>query len=333
MQSKKDFQLEYRREMPKKLDASKLFEAVGLKNRPMIEMNEHTYGMDMEQPENNWLYPAFRGFQECQKRLGQEHQRVETFTTIGTGSGIDAIGAYEIFRPHRVIMTDIHPDVLPLAAKNFSLNTEKEFVVFETLKGDLLQPLKKRGWISDVIYANLPNVPFVHEEPSLLAKQLSASFYIPKEHNIIPRDAERYLLAMQYIVLHDAREVLTHHGSVLLNLGARVPCEVVKNIFQEIGYSYEELFVMLKKQTEAELMLPSYAKAEVENGVEFDFYRLTDAQTYLAQEAPGAEPPSVDLLKSRLERFRVNASTAWREFHEKGTPIGHIVSLLRGVKM
>ena len=63
---------------------------------------------------DHWLSYAFRGFQI----LNQKGVQVNHFVSIGTGSGIDAIGALEIFRPQTVTVTDLAPAILSRAKEN-----------------------------------------------------------------------------------------------------------------------------------------------------------------------------------------------------------------------
>jgi len=310
------------------LDVSPLFAAAGLSTNMVAEMNEHTYEVDLSDPRNNWLYPAFLGFKELQKRLIAEGKFVETFATIGTGPGIDAIGAHEIFHPRKIVMTDIHPDVLPIAEKNFSHHTKNDSIPHDAWQGHLAEPLRRNNILSDVIYPNLPNVPFVQHNTSLFSQQLTSSFY-NSVLNCAPSTINRYLLTMQFDLLQDARSSLVDGGSVVVNLGGRVPVELVKVLFESSGYVYEELFTMLKAQSQPELMLPSYARAEKEGRVEFDFYHFDEARN-LIKKLP-AEGVPADHLKEILLPFRVSATQAVKlsKHHES---IGHVVQIIRGVK-
>lgn len=311
-----------------RVDVSGLFAAASMDCRVIAEMNEHTYEVDLKEPRNNWLYPAFLGFQELQKRLIAEGKPVNTFATIGTGAGIDAIGAFEIFHPSRMVMTDIHPDVLPIATHNFERHTTNQAVPFWVCLGHLAEPLRQNAVIADVIYANLPNVPFVQQNASLFSQQLTSSFYNPRLSCSIDT-VNRYLLGMQFALLEDAKSSLVDGGSLIVNLGGRVPVELMQELFERSGYEYEELVTILKAQSQPELMLPSYARAQKKGRVEFDFYRLDEANELL-KNLPTAGVSAKE-LKHLLTPVRVTATQAVG-LHKRHERIGHIVQIIRGIK-
>lgn len=321
--------LRYSIPMKSKVDVSSLFQSVGIDRRVVVDVNEHSYEVDLEDAKNNWLYPAFLGFTELCARLQKEGKRVDTFVTVGTGPGIDAIGAFEILYPRTVIMTDVHPDVLPLAQKNFSQHVPNGQVVSQTLQGSLLEPLQARHLKVDVIYANVPNVPFTQAADALLSEQLTSSFFNPKISAGVPQDIRRYMLSMQYRTVQAAYDCLVPGGSVLINLGGRVPVDLVEHMFQEQGYTCEELVVLLKMQSQPKIMLASYAQAEKDNQVEFDFYRYGEARQILEN---AHKKLSTRQMKSLLRTCRVSATEAWRLFSQHKERIGHIVQLLRGLK-
>ncbi len=311
----------------RQVDISQLFESVGVHKEVKVNMNDATYEVDATEPKNNWLYPAFKGFQKLQKSLEDDGKHVDTFVSIGTGQAIDGIGANEIFAPKKVVLTDNNSKVIAISDANFKMNSngEAECVVLE---GSLCKPLRDHGITADVIYANLPNVPKDDSE-AVMQGMNSATFVDAATVASTPEKYQRYLLGLQYAFLKDAVGSLNDGGCVVVNLGGRVPVELVQDMFQECGYSYKELYTMFKLQSQPEEVLTGYAEAELQHGVTFDFYRYDDS--FAALEAQDTERISATQLKALLAPFRVSA-TEGLALLAKGEKIGHVVHLLRGQK-
>lgn len=314
------------------VDAAPIFAAAGLmgpEDKVEAEMNEHTYELDLAHPKDNWLYPAFRAFQNLKAKLDARKEKVGTFVTIGTGPGLDAIGGLEIFTPSEVVVTDLHPDVVPIAKRNFQRYLGTYGIPsprFQALEGYLTEPLRQKHITADVIYANLPNVPS-HDKVRLYNDQNTASYFdASKVH--APEELSRYLLAMQHTFLKNAHGSLKPGGSVVLNLGGRVPTEMVEKMFKDSGYKYEELFTTLKVQSQPEIILPGYAEAEKAGGVEFDFYYIDELLELVRQLS--FDGASVRDFKRALRNYRVSASQGEELFRSRGARIGHIVQVIRG---
>ncbi|MEK7623652.1 MAG: hypothetical protein AAB408_03210 [Patescibacteria group bacterium] len=301
------------------LDISTLFNTVGINKVGHVHINEHTYDFDEHAPKNHWLYAAFLGFQEYQKRYGN----VSSFASIGTGAGIDAIGAYEIFHPQKIFLTDIHPQIPPIAQKNVEANVP-EHVPVRSFKGDLCLPLIENKITVDLVYANIPNIP--SDQPKFEAKD-SASFYQKRNENC-PEIFEKYLLTLQYLFLAEAKQVVNKGGAVIDAIGGRVPYKILEGLFVSNGYAFEELVGIFKIQTEPNYILKSYAEVEQKYNVEFDFYKYEDAQKYwLKIEDKKLGGPE---LKSELQKYRINATHAYNEYIKNNQPFGHVVHILCG---
>lgn len=314
----------------RKQDVSSLFSVVGLPQRVVIQATEHTYEVDARNPKNNWLYPAFRGFQILNMRLRQEGRRVETFASIGTGQGVDAIGAYSIFRPRHIILTDIHPAVISVAQENVLKNVPKA-VRLLAYAGNLCEPLRDHGVRPDLIYANLPNIPF-DGSGSPYSGQLTSTFFCQKW---IPKCSPRidhYLLGLQRAMIHEASKSLARGGSLVLNLGGRVPIPLVQKIFADAGLNYQELFTMFKVQSQSEWVLGGYARAEKRFSVAFDFYRFDTAQRLLKKSMRDEQGPCLQ-LKMILKPTHVTAAEAMKRFVYQHERIGHLVQVIRGEKL
>jgi len=70
------------------------------------------------------------------------------------------------------------------------------------------------------------------------------------------------------------------------------------------------------------------AEAEKKYGVEFDFYKYDEAQkhwlTIEKQRLPGSK------LKKELQKYRVNATTAYSEYLKNGSQFGRVSHILCG---
>lgn len=297
-----------------RIDISNLFRQFGFTGRISALFNRHTYEVDPKAPKDNWLYSACCGFQRLRTQLITEGRPTETFASIGTGSGIDGVFAHRIFRPRRIILSDCHEAVTPLADQNARDNIKDDTEII-TLTGNLCEPMRERGLKADIIYANLPLIP---EKGDVSAGMLSSTFAPSDFLDKAPEEYRRYLLGMKYLFLKDAKDVLTERGSVVVNLGGRVPVDLVKQMFRECGYTYQELFRMFKVQSQPEEVLPGFAKAEARHGIEFDFYFK-----------PFFRPLE---FNERLVESRLNAAGALR-LHEQGGTVCHIVQVIRGQRI
>lgn len=109
-----------------------------------------TYLPKVDNPRRDWVssvaVPAF--IAHCAQK------RVRRFATIGTGAGLDAIAAVDIFDLDRVAITDLHPAVVYAAAKNIRTATVGLDVQLIAGAGDLLTPLacEKGQHQYDLIY-------------------------------------------------------------------------------------------------------------------------------------------------------------------------------------
>ena len=314
----------------KQTDVSNLFCTAGIKAHVVIGVTKNTYEVDPLHPEDNWLYPAFKGFEQLYQKLKKEKKANKIFVTIGTGQGLDAIGAYYILNPTKIIMTDIHPKVIPIAKQNFLQNIGERGVLKGALVGNLCAPLKSMGIVADIIYGNLPNIPF-DGISSALDGQLTSTFFDQKKIRVCSNKLEQYLLGLQNDFLHDAYDCLTPGGSIVINLGARVPVGLVEKMFKNAGYEYQELYSMLKVQTQPEWVLGGYTRAEEKYNVLFDFYMFDEAKKTIDKYL-GNRSISVEQLKQLLKPFRISAAQGLKRFTYNNERIGHIVQVIRGKK-
>ncbi len=270
--------------------------------------------------EANWVWHAFRGMARLKKTLGAEGRPPRSFAAVGTGTGVDAIGAGLIFPSLQTIaVTDIEPGVLAQGLENVRSNVPADTSV-SGFVGDLCYPLYPLHQRFDLIYANLPNLP------------VSAKRHGAIDHNTCytKRDVEldakldAYLLGFQYMFLRSAVPVLSGRGSALLMIGGRFPYEVFKRLADLSGYVFEELLCCLRLETDLATTIDAYAAHEGE--VEFDYY-LYDKSRRALEGKP--ELPGQD-LKELLAPYRLSAAEA-RTAGLSGRRIGHTLHMIRAM--
>lgn len=306
--------------LTREVDVSSLFQRFGISKNIRALFTPESYEF-ADVPADNWLYPAFKAFQRLQSRLQAQGSSVRTFSTIGTGPGLDAVGASHIFHPQHVIATDIKPEVLPVARQNILKNMADGNAQVTILPGNLCAPLREAGLTVDLAYGNLPLLP-----DDNVSGMRSSTFAIREQFEQVPETYRQYRLAMIYLFLNDARASLNHHGRVLVSLGSRVPDKLIHKLFSDCRYSCSRLCTMLKRQTQPQEVLEGFAEAEKEHRIAFDFYRYDQAAA-----AVGAEPDmsvSTFEYKRALRPYRVNATEALAIF--KNEAIGHGVHILEG---
>lgn len=273
---------------------------------------------------DHWLAYAFQGFQE----LKEQGFPVKHFVSIGTGSGIDAIGALEIFRPKTVTVTDLAPSILSRAKENltcYQANGGQTATINYGL-GDLCNPLGNQ--LADLIYANLPNLPVPPElKDKLMENGISAAFYDPETVADIPDKFKRYLLTLQYAFLRQAKKNLKPDGRIALNLGARVPLSLIEDLFISTGYRVKPLTFCLKLQTRAIESIKSYADFERKDTV-FAYYRYNESMQKIDENQPRSAQDLVNLLKHQ----QISASKAL-SLAEKGELVGYVAMLLCGSQL
>jgi methylase of polypeptide subunit release factors len=123
--------------------------------RPVqIRLTEDTYPLEPS-PEQSWLPIAFRAFAAVARRVA-----VEDMLILGTGNGVDALGAAEILpRLRSLTATDLYAPCVDVARENVLANVlDGHGVAVAFHVGDLLGAVRPDQRF-DLIYENLPNLP------------------------------------------------------------------------------------------------------------------------------------------------------------------------------
>ncbi|KAJ7929235.1 hypothetical protein B0H13DRAFT_2310700 [Mycena leptocephala] len=102
-----------------------------------LKLTPLTYLPKVDNPRRDWVssvaVPAFLAH--------RAQNTVRAFATIGTGAGLDAIAAVDIFDLERVAITDLHQAVVDAAAENIRTATAGLGVNLIAAAGDILDPL------------------------------------------------------------------------------------------------------------------------------------------------------------------------------------------------
>jgi hypothetical protein len=297
-----------------------------IKERLSIGLTNHSYKPRVDDLESDWVAhvsaPAFKLYR-------QQHGggKVESFCSVGTGSGLDVLSAAEVLGVERVGLTDVHLDVVDVAAKNIARNLKHGYkLAIEAGFGDLLEPLRKFGSRYSVIYENLPNVPLA--DPEVLAVERTSSTYVPPRTEALPELVKQQMLDLHYIALLQAKDFLAPGGAVLSCLGARVPLSVFLLLGELAGYRSSFLTYSWKIQGDPEEVIRDHAASQQKGFGPFYFYRAevlkkVFARVNLAESGKRALEIEAELLPDRLD-----AVAAYEAFRS-GEKIGHTVAMLQ----
>ncbi len=119
-------------------------------------------------------------------------------------------------------------------------------------------------------------------------------------------------------------------GVVVDAIGARVPYEILEQLFTANDYKVNELISLYKIQSEPEDTLLGYSRGEKNLGIEFDFYDHEKAWPFW-QENFEDKKLTTPQIKEVLKPFRISATQALNAFEERGKQAGHICSILEGI--
>ena len=187
-----------------------------------LHLTEHTYVPKVAVPRSDWVttvaLPAFQAYRT------RYPERVEggTVGVVGTGAGLDALAAIEILAPARVVVTDVHQEVVSWAVHNIQANLRAPHTVqVEGLVGDLGEPFLARHVPCDVLYENLPNIP-LPAGLDLLRSHHSAHF-VHDTGEAVPPNVAEHLLGLHWRLLCQASLLLTATGHLLCAIGCRRP--------------------------------------------------------------------------------------------------------------
>jgi methylase of polypeptide subunit release factors len=294
-----------------------------IKPQLSIVLSNHSYLPRVDDLQSDWVAhvaaPAFKLY-----RRQHGNTPVDSFCSIGTGSGLDVLSASELLGARRVGLTDVHEDVVATAADNIVRNHQPgQPLIIEAGCGDLLAPLQRRYTL---IYENLPNVPLPNSAD--LATKRKSSTHVPPRKEKLPELVRNQMLDLHYLALLQAKEYLLPGGAVLSTLGARVPLEVFLALGKLAGYSSSFLTYTWKVQADPEEVIRDHAQKQREGFGPFYFYRAEVLQKVFASIDISASGKNALEIEWSLLPKRLDAINAY-EALEKGERIGHTVAVLQ----
>ena len=296
-----------------------------IKDYLSIEVADHAYLPKTEDIKSDWVaYIAAPAFKLIREKLGHD---IDSFVSIGTGSGIDVLTGIELLGAKRVGFTDLQRSVVAAAAQNVRSNIkETSKIEFEFGNGDLLQPLQNGKRNYDVIYENLPNVPLASN--TKIEDKRNSGHYLEKREEAIPEFVHEQMLDLHYLALKQARDYLAENGAVYSTLGGRVPLSAFIKLGELAGFHSEIFTYSWKIQAEPEDVISGYAAQEKAGLGPFRFYRAEDLQKAFANISVKDSGNRAFEIEKTLDSVKLTATAAYEAF-KKGEVIGHTVAVLK----
>ena len=296
-----------------------------IKDYLSIEVADHAYLPKTEDIKSDWVaYIAAPAFKLIREKLGHD---IDSFVSIGTGSGIDVLTGIELLGAKRVGFTDLQRSVVAAAAQNVRNNIkETSKIEFEFGNGDLLQPLQNGKRNYDVIYENLPNVPLASN--TKIEDKRNSGHYLEKREEAIPEFVHEQMLDLHYLALKQARDYLAQNGAVYSTLGGRVPLSAFIKLGELAGFHSEIFTYSWKVQAEPEDVISGYAAQEKAGLGPFRFYRAEDLQKAFASISVKDSGKRAFEIEKTLDSVKLTATAAYEAF-KKGEVIGHTVAVLK----
>jgi hypothetical protein len=291
----------------------------------VLRLTEDSYPLEPS-PEQSWLPIAFRAFAHLARRIA-----VADVLIVGTGNGLDALGAAEILDPDTLTVTDLYEESLSVARENVLAHlNETAPIDLSFYAGDLLSCVPAQRRFS-LVYENLPNLP-APEDLELRRGTIGGRFFQASELEVPERYATR-LLALHYRCLQDARPRVRRGGGVLTAIGGRVPQDVVFAMHRACGYGPELIAFDVKLQVEPGLVIPPYSRAEIQSGVEFTFYAPEAIKLVAESRRAGLDGRELaDAIAGDLRRLSMSAREAEEHTH-RGKPVAHSVLMVFGERL
>lgn len=291
--------------------------------RPIrLTLTDHSYPLEPSL-EQSWLPIAFRAFARIAARA-----RVADVLIIGTGNGLDALGAAEILDPRSLTVTDLGRESLEVARANILAHLGAP-IALSFHAGDLLSevPGDRRF---DLVYENLPNIPARRDPERKLDRGTISGRFFDASGLDVPSPYGEYLLALHHRLLTEARGRVRGGGGVLTALGGRVPDEVVFGLHRDCGYDPQLVAFDVKVQVEPRLVLPGYAREEERGGLRFRYYAAEAVALVAEGRRAGLDGQELlDAVAAELDPLAITAREAEAR-SRRGEEVAHSVLMILG---
>lgn len=274
-------------------------------------------------PEQSWLPIAFRAFERLARK-----RRFRDVLIVGTGNGLDVLGAVEILNPRTLTVTDVYEESLAVSRENVILHLlDPGSIELSFHAGDLLSCVPASQSFS-LVYENLPNVTSSSHQ-DLRHGTIGGRFYA-RALQAVPEPYASYMLDLHYRLLLEARPRVGDGGGVLTALGGRMPEEVAFELHRACGLRPELVAFDVKLQAEPALMVPPYARAETEQGLAYTFYAPEAIGIVADLRAGGLDgQPLAAAAAADLERLSMSAREAAARVG-RGLGVAHSVLMIFG---
>ncbi|KAF8882674.1 hypothetical protein BD779DRAFT_1472809 [Infundibulicybe gibba] len=293
-----------------------------------IRLTEYTYLPKIAEPRRDWVasvaVPAFIAH--------GSRNTVHKFATIGTGGGLDAVAALEIFDLEKLAITDLHPTVVAAAAHNIRAAAGSNAALFNTVQnliaipGDICTPLAGEVGQFDLIYENLPNIPI--DAGHILDSGQTSSTYVPTRTEAIPSVATNNLLALHWLALEQAKHILSPTGAIISSMGARVPISSLVSMARSAGFNAHVLIYTWKIQSEPEEVIGGYKRSQEAGLGPFYFYPASVLESTFESLSPMAAGLNAVDIEHQISPHRLNAIEAYNAY-KAGTIVAHTVAVIR----
>ena len=306
-----------------------LAEAMPLQRlRPTLHLHltDHTYVPKVTLPRSDWVsavaLPAFLAYRARYQGAGEGG----TVGLIGTDAGLDALAAIEVLAPARVLVTDLHHDVVAEAVRNIQENLlEPRAVQVEGMVGSLGTPLLDGQKTVDVLYENLPNIPLPNGFD--LFSSHHSSHFVRASGGDIPTAVTRDLLELHFLFLCQALPLLNAGGRVLCAIGCRRPLASLLALPQQVGFDTQLLLYTWKIQADAQEMVQGYAAHQQHGGGPFHFYRVETLERVFGSCSLVTTADQALGLEQVLHAEAVDATEAL-QLLEADVLLGHTVAVI-----
>ncbi|KAJ7929238.1 hypothetical protein B0H13DRAFT_2652412 [Mycena leptocephala] len=281
-----------------------------------LKLTPLTYLPKVDNPRRDWVssvaVPAFL--------THRAQNTVRAFATIGTGAGLDAIAAVDIFDLEHVAITDLHQAVVDAAAENIRTATAGLGVNLIAAAGDILAL-----W-------QVKNANTISSTKTCRIFHCTSATYVPRRAENIPSIATENLLALHFLALCQAKPLLSATGAVLSSIGGRVSIDILLEMAFEAGYSADILTYTWKIQSEPEEVIGGYKKNQEDGHGPFYFYPAAVLEEAFRGLEPAVAGTQAKEIEKALLDHRVDATVAY-ELHKNGLVMGHTVVIVQSTPL
>lgn len=294
-----------------------------------IEIDDSTYLPKVDDPTADWVSmvatPAFRAYSVLRPN------QVKKFATVGTGSGLDAIIASEVYDLEHLAITDLHPKVLGTAARNVVsvLGASKGVgnTIVSAAYGDLLTPIAGTGIQFDLIYENLPNIPIEATEDEITEGQTSAT-YVEERKEPLPAVAQKNLLALHYLAIKQGVTMLAPGGHILSSMGGRLAVKDIVDMALAAGVHAEVHTYTWKEQSEPEDVIGGYVHHQKKGLGPFHWYPVEVLKEVFYGVSAAEAGAQAYEIEAKLAPHKLDAVAAY-DAYKQGKSVGHTVVVIR----